>query len=96
VRKALRKRRAPGQQEMFGATAQHVWQRRFYDFNVWSERKRIEKLRYMHGNPVRRGLVLQPEQWIWSSYRSYAYGEAGAVKINQWEEATMRQRRGVA
>src|SRR5579859_3432283 len=21
----------------------HVWQRRFYDFNVWSERKRLEK-----------------------------------------------------
>jgi putative transposase len=79
---------------MFGATAEHVWQRRFYDFNVWSERKRIEKLRYMHSNPVRRGLVLQPEHWIWSSYRSD--GEAGAVKINQWREATMRQRRGVA
>lgn len=40
----------------------HVWQRRFYDFNVWTERKRIEKLRYMHRNPVKRGLVLEPEQ----------------------------------
>ena len=28
----------------------HVWQPRFYDFNVWSDRKRIEKLRYMHRN----------------------------------------------
>jgi putative transposase len=27
-----------------------VWQKRFYDFNVWSTRKRIEKLRYMHRN----------------------------------------------
>src|SRR6266699_5867300 len=26
----------------------HFWQRRFYDFNVWSARKRIEKLRYIH------------------------------------------------
>jgi hypothetical protein len=33
-----------------------VWQRRFYDFNVWTARKRIEKLRYMHRNPVVRGL----------------------------------------
>ncbi|MGH9500830.1 MAG: transposase, partial [Terriglobales bacterium] len=38
----------------------HVWQRRFYDFNVWTERKRVEKLRYMHRNPVKRGLVEQP------------------------------------
>lgn len=34
-----------------------VRQPRFYDFNVWTEHKRVEKLRYMHRNPVRRGLV---------------------------------------
>src|SRR5438128_2165871 len=34
----------------------HVWQERFYDFNVWSEKKETEKLRYMHCNPVKRGL----------------------------------------
>ena len=33
------------------------WQARFYDFNVWSTKKRVEKLRYMHRNPVKRGLV---------------------------------------
>jgi len=35
------------------------WQRRFYDFVVWTERKRVEKLRYIHRNPVKRGLVLE-------------------------------------
>ena len=40
----------------------HIWQRRFNDFVVWSEGKRIEKLRYMHRNPMKRGLVLEPEQ----------------------------------
>src|SRR5437667_9428780 len=49
----------------------HIWQARFYDFNVWTERKRIEKLRYMHRNPVQRGLVESPEQWRWSSFRWY-------------------------
>lgn len=63
----------------------HVWQRRFYDFNVRTEQKRVEKLRYMHRNPVKRGLVLEPEEWAWSSYRSYAYGEPGLVRVNeQW------------
>jgi len=56
-----------------------IWQRRFYDFNVWTERKRIEKLRYMHRNPVKRGLVLEPQQWLWSSFRFYSYGEPGTV-----------------
>jgi REP element-mobilizing transposase RayT len=29
-----------------------VWQRGGYDMNVWSEKKRLEKLTYMHNNPV--------------------------------------------
>src|SRR6185312_7986325 len=57
------------------------WQRRYYDFNVWTEKKRVEKLRYIHRNPVRRGLVEKPEDWPWSSFRHYATGEAGPVEI---------------
>ena len=49
---------------------------------VWSAKKRIEKLRYIHRNPVTRGLVRSPAQWRCSSFRSYAYGEPGLVKIN--------------
>ena len=59
-----------------------VWQKRFYDFNLWSERKRIEKLRYMHRNPVKRGLVERPDQWRWSSFRAYYFGEPGLVRVN--------------
>jgi REP-associated tyrosine transposase len=58
-----------------------IWQKRFYDFNVWTEEKQIEKLRYMHRNPVKRGLVENPEQWEWSSFRSYLFGEAGPVRV---------------
>ena len=56
-------------------TGQKFWQSRFYDFNVWSPKKRVEKLNYMHMNPVKRGLVAAPELWAWSSYRFYQYGE---------------------
>jgi putative transposase len=58
------------------------WQTRYYDFNVRTERKRIEKLRYIHRNPVRRGLVESPEQWPWSSFRQYAMGVKGTVKVS--------------
>ena len=69
----------------------HFWQRRSYDFNVWSGRKLVEKLRYMHRNPVRRGLVDKPEDWAWSSFRDYLYGEQGTVEIeSDW---TMRARK---
>src|SRR5271165_6484303 len=32
------------------------WQARYYDFNVCSAEKRVEKLKYTHRNPVSRGL----------------------------------------
>lgn len=57
------------------------WQTRYYDFNVWSDRKRIEKLKYIHRNPVRRGLVEKPEGWSWSSFNYYASRIEGVVKI---------------
>ena len=61
------------------------WQRRFYDFNVWTKKKRIEKLKYMHRNPVVRGLVEKPEDWRWSTFRHYALGEVGIVEIeSEW------------
>jgi len=64
-----------------------IWQKRFYDFNVWTERKHVEKLRYIHRNPVKRGLVEKPEQWKWSSFRAYLYGETGPVRVNFQEWA---------
>ena len=79
------KRRDPRQVELFGEAPERApfWQSRFYDFNVWTDRKRVEKLRYMHGNPVKRGLVADPEDWRWSSYRFYFLGEVGLVRVNE-------------
>jgi putative transposase len=58
-----------------------VWEPRYHDFNVFTETKRIEKLRYMHRNPVKAGLVEQPNQWQWSSFRVYADQEDHPVQI---------------
>jgi len=70
----------------------HIWQRRFYDFVVFTEHKRAEKLSYMHQNPVKRGLVLEPQQWRWSSFRHYEYGERGAVLVNEPQKAELHVR----
>jgi hypothetical protein len=65
---------------------------RFYDFVVYTEKKRVENLRYMHRNPVKRGLVLEPRQWSWSSYRHYADGEQGTVLVNEERRAELKVR----
>jgi putative transposase len=67
------------------------WQRRYYDFNVWTHEKRIEKLRYVHRNPVKRGLVEKPEDWLWSSFRHYATGVKGTVEIESFWTTHMRE-----
>jgi len=74
--------------------AEPFWQARYYDFNVWSNPKRVEKLRYMHRNPVIRGLVAAPEDWAWSSYRHYLTGIEGAVEIESEWTAKRRERMG--
>lgn len=71
------------------------WQARYYDFNVWTDRKRIEKLRYLHRNPVARGLVERPEDWPWSSFRHYATGVEGTVEIASEWTAQRQQRMGL-
>ena len=90
-----RKRQDPRQRSLFGdePRPRAFWQARFYDFNVWTTKKRIEKLRYMHRNPVKRGLVDTPEQWRWSSYRFYLLDEPRPVRIKVgWTEISFRDR----
>ena len=72
--------------------AEHLWQKRYYDFNVRNERPFIEKLRYMHRNPVKRGLWERPEDWEWSSFRQHATGKEGAVEIECEWTARRRER----
>ena len=79
-----RKLKPPGQPRF--------WQVRYYDFPVWSEAKRIEKLRYIHRNPVKRGLVKRPEDWKWSSFAHYATGVEGVVEIESHWTARRAER----
>jgi putative transposase len=58
------------------------WQPRFYDLNVWSQTKFVEKLQYMHLNPVKRKLVAHPRDWPRSSFSFYAKKESGLVRID--------------
>jgi len=55
AQRVIRRRRSPAQGSLWEEGALPVWQPRFYDFNVYTEHKRVEKLRYMHRNPGRRG-----------------------------------------
>ena len=65
-------------------TKSRFWQRRFYDFNTFTEKKIWQKLEYMHLNPVKRGLVNHPGHWPWSSFRFYAFNDARLLVMDRW------------
>ncbi len=62
-----------------------LWQKRYYDRNIRDYEEFIEKLHYIHRNPVTRELVQKAEAWKWSSFRHYAEREDCGVEIeSQW------------
>jgi putative transposase len=62
-----------------------LWQKRCYDHNCRTPETVIEKINYCHKNPVTRGLVNDPEDWKWSSYRWYEGMDDVAIEIEGYE-----------
>jgi putative transposase len=69
------------------------WQKRYYDHNVRTYESFVEKLRYIHRNPVKRGIVEKPEDWTWSSFRHYVTAEPGTVEVESQCNADRRDGR---
>jgi hypothetical protein len=72
--------------------AEHFWQKRYYDFNVRNYDQFVEKLHYIHGNPVSAGLCERPEDWPWSSFLHHASGSEGRIEIESEWTARKRER----
>jgi putative transposase len=65
-------------------TVGQLWQGRYKNMIV-EEQEYADKLGgYIERNPVRAGLVKEPGEWRWSSYRFYAYGEPLRV-LTKWQ-----------
>ena len=91
--------RNPGRRHAFSQTVIYeartqtgsFWQKRYYDRKLRDAEEFKVKLRYLHRNPVVRGLVKEPAEWKWSSYRHYALREKGTVEIESAWTATDRE-----
>jgi putative transposase len=70
-----------------------LWQKRYYDHNVRTYESFMNKLRYIHRNPVKRCLCTRVAEWQWSSCRHYATAERGIVEIESEWTADRRQGR---
>ena len=68
----MRSRSADGRNEHGRHEKGELWQERFFDHALRTVKDYGETVEYIHMNPVRRGLVNEPEQWKWSSFPEYA------------------------
>jgi len=61
-----------------------IWQDRYDRQAIWSEKILRTKITYIHENPVREGLVTEPEAWFHSSAADYVGRDSGPVTV--WRE----------
>lgn len=64
----------------------YLWQGRFKNMIVEKGDYQMLLGGYIERNPLRAGLVKRPEDWKWSSYRFYAFGEPLRLKIKIGQE----------
>jgi putative transposase len=48
-----------------------VWQKKVKSVDLWSHKFILQKLNYVHLNPIRAGVCDHPAKWKWSSYNAY-------------------------
>jgi len=64
-----------------GGQEHQIWQHDNHPIELYSEKVVIQKLQYIHNNPVKAKLVSRPEYWLYSSASNYAAGE-GIFDVN--------------
>jgi putative transposase len=62
-----------------------LWQKRCYDHNCRTPESVVKKVNYCHNNPVRRGMVSEPGDWLWSSYNWYSGRREVPIEIDEVE-----------
>ncbi|RQV93949.1 hypothetical protein EH220_07765 [bacterium] len=62
----------------------HLWQERYDDVPVPGRDAAMTKLKYMLNNPVRRELVSDPVDYLWSSARDHYGVTKGTVTISDF------------
>lgn len=67
------------------------WLTRYFDHGVRNNAGFVTQLRYIHRNPVKRGLCQAPEDWPWSSFRAWALGETGVIEVESKILAARRE-----
>ena len=61
-----------------------IWQEGWHPQAIRTDEMMLQKLEYLHNNPVKRGLVASPEHWRYSSAHEWLCGAAVELRCDQW------------
>lgn len=61
-----------------------VWQEGVHPQSIASDAMMLQKLEYLHNNPVKRGLVASPEHWRYSSAHEWLPGALPVLRVDDW------------
>jgi REP element-mobilizing transposase RayT len=61
-----------------------VWQEGVHPQSITTDEIMLQKLEYLHNNPVKRGLVASPEHWVYSSAHEWLPGATPVLRADPW------------
>ena len=64
---------------------QPIWQKSFYDHAIRNQQDFLEKLNYIHKNPLKHAIAKNPDQYHYSSYQNYYLQNNKLIKIDGYE-----------
>jgi len=65
-------------------SAHQVWQEGAHPQAIVGDEMMLQKLDYLHNNPVKRGLVAAPEHWRYSSAHEWCGGTELVLRCDDW------------
>jgi putative transposase len=65
-------------------SSHQIWQEGVHPQSIASDEMMLQKLEYLHNNPVKRGLVASPEHWCYSSAHEWLRGANPALRVDPW------------
>ena len=65
-------------------SAHQIWQEGVHPQSITTDEMMLQKLEYLHNNPVKRGLVPSPEHWRYSSAHEWLPGAIPVIRVDPW------------
>jgi putative transposase len=66
------------------SSAHQIWQEGVHPQQIVNDEMMVQKLEYLHNNPVKRGFVASPEHWVYSSAHEWLPGANPMMRVEPW------------